>query len=84
MAQLTAARFRPLLRAQLSRSADGRGTPKAEIKIAKHREMARARVAVARRFATILNRIWVDNTEFRFGREQAANPTIKAITVAVA
>jgi len=28
--------------------------------------------------------MWVDNTEFRFGREQAANPTIKAITVVAA
>jgi hypothetical protein len=32
----------------------------------------------------IQDRMWVDNTEFRFGREQAANPTIKAITVVAA
>ena len=54
------------------------------MKIAKRRGMARARVAVARKLATILHRMWVDNTEFRFGREQAANPTIKAITVVAA
>ena len=54
------------------------------MKIAKHRGMARARVAVARKLATILHRMWVDNTEFRFGREQAAHPTIKAITVVAA
>ena len=46
------------------------------MKIAKRRGMARARVAVARKLATILHRMWVDQTEFHFGREQAANPTI--------
>ena len=37
------------------------------MKIAKHRGMARARVAVARKLAVILHRIWIDETEFRFG-----------------
>ena len=54
------------------------------MKIAKRRGMARARVAVARKLATILHRMWVDNTDFRFGREQQADPTIKAITVVAA
>ncbi len=40
--------------------------------IAKHRGMARARVAVARKLAVILHRMWIDETEFRFGREPDA------------
>jgi transposase len=39
------------------------------MKIAKHRGMARARVAVARKLAVILHRMWSDKTEFRFGKE---------------
>ncbi len=39
------------------------------LKIAKHRGMARARVAVARKLAVILHRMWSDATEFRFGKE---------------
>jgi transposase len=39
------------------------------MKIAKHRGMARARVAVARKLAVVLHRMWSDNTEFRFGKE---------------
>ena len=34
--------------------------------------MARARVAVARKLAVILHRMWSDRTAFRFGREPAA------------
>jgi transposase len=37
--------------------------------IAKRRGMARARVAVARKLATILHRMWSDGTQFRFGKE---------------
>lgn len=40
--------------------------------VAKHRGMARARVAVARKLAVILHRMWSDETEFRFGREPSA------------
>src|SRR5919202_3611158 len=43
------------------------------LKIAKHRGMARARVAVARKLAVILHRMWSDGTEFRFGKEPGAN-----------
>jgi hypothetical protein len=50
--------------------------------IVKHRGMARARVAVARKLATILRRTWVDNTEFRLGREQAADP-IRALSASI-
>jgi transposase len=39
------------------------------LKVAKHRGMARARVAVARKLAVILHRMWSDATEFRFGKE---------------
>jgi transposase len=42
------------------------------MKIAKHRGMKRAIVALARRLAVILHRIWVDGTEFRWTREAAA------------
>ena len=39
------------------------------MKIAKHRGMARARVAVARKLAVVLHRMWSDETEFCFGKE---------------
>lgn len=39
------------------------------LSIAKRRGMARARVAVARKLAVILHRMWSDQTEFRFGKE---------------
>lgn len=42
------------------------------MKIAKHRGMARARVAVARKLATILLCMWIDKTDFNFSREQLA------------
>lgn len=42
--------------------------------IAKRRGMARARVAIARKLAVILHRMWCEETAFRFGRhgERAA------------
>jgi len=39
------------------------------MKIAKHRGMKKAIVALARRLAVIMHRIWVDGTEFRWTRE---------------
>ena len=39
------------------------------LKIAKACGMARARVAVARKLAVILHRMWSDETAFRFGKE---------------
>lgn len=39
--------------------------------IAKTRGMARARVAVARKLAVLLHRMWRDETVFRFGKEPA-------------
>jgi transposase len=42
------------------------------MKIARHRGMKKAIVALARRLAVIMHRIWVDGTEFQWTREQAA------------
>jgi transposase len=42
------------------------------MKIARQRGMKKAIVALARRLAVILHRIWVDGTEFQWTREQAA------------
>ena len=41
------------------------------MKIAMHRGMKKAIVALARRLAVIMHRIWVDGTEFRWTRELA-------------
>jgi transposase len=48
------------------------------MKVAKHRGMARARVAVARKLAVVLHRMWSDQTEFRFGKEPAAGAGLAA------
>ena len=40
--------------------------------VAKRRGMARARVAVARKLAVILHRIWADGSEFRWGKQALA------------
>jgi transposase len=45
--------------------------------LAKSRGMARARVAVARKLAVILHRMWVDGSEFRWGKQTAA-PAVAA------
>jgi transposase len=42
------------------------------MKIARHRGMKKAIVALARRLAVIMHRIWVDGTEFRWTREVTA------------
>ena len=41
------------------------------MQIARRRGMKKAIVALARRLAVILHRIWVDGTEFRWTRAQA-------------
>jgi transposase len=48
------------------------------MKIAKHRGMARARVAVARKLSVILHRLWSDATEFRFGKQPHSNEAAAA------
>ena len=40
--------------------------------VAKRRGMRRAKVALARKLATVLHRLWVDGSEFRFGEEAVA------------
>jgi transposase len=42
------------------------------MQIARHRGMKKAIVALARRLAVIMHRIWVDGTEFRWTREAVA------------
>ena len=48
------------------------------MRVTKHRAMARARVAVARKLAVILHRMWSDQTEFRFGKEPSAGSSLAA------
>ena len=42
------------------------------MQVARRRGMARARVAVARKLAVVLHRVWADGAEFRWGKEDAA------------
>jgi len=42
------------------------------MKIAKRRGMKRAIVAVARRMAVVMHRMWVNGTNFQWTREEAA------------
>ena len=42
------------------------------LEVAKRRGMMRAKVALARKLACVLHRMWVDGTEFRFGKEATA------------
>jgi transposase len=42
------------------------------MQVAKRRGMARARVAVARKLAVILHRMWVDESEFRWDKQAVA------------
>jgi transposase len=39
--------------------------------VAKRRGMRRAKIALARKLAVVLHRMWIDGTEFRFGKEEA-------------
>jgi transposase len=40
--------------------------------VAKRRGIRRATVALARKLAIILHRMWVNGTDFRFGKEETA------------
>ena len=42
------------------------------LEVAKRRGLKRAKVAVARRLAVILHRMWIDGTTFRWGKTEAA------------
>jgi transposase len=58
--------------AMLKRSAKWSWLKAWAMKIARHRGMKKAIVALARRLAVIMHRIWVDGTEFRWTREAVA------------
>ena len=53
------------------------------LQVAKRRGMARARVAVARKMAVILHRMWCDGSEFRWGKQSGA-PAAAAAAAAAA
>jgi hypothetical protein len=40
--------------------------------VAKRRGLKRAKVALARKLATVLHRMWVDGTSFRWGKQGVA------------
>jgi transposase len=42
------------------------------LEVARRRGMRRAKVALARKLAVILHRMWVEGTTFRWGREVGA------------
>ena len=46
------------------------------VRVAQRRGMRRAIVAVARRLAVVLHRMWVDGSEFRWGKNSATVPTV--------
>ena len=46
------------------------------IRVAQRRGIRRAIVAVARRLAVVLHRMWVDGSEFRWSKGSAAVPTV--------
>jgi transposase len=56
----------------LVRSVKGSWLKAWAMQIARRRGMKKAIVALARRLAVVLHRIWVDGTEFRWTREAAA------------
>ena len=43
------------------------------MQVARRRGMARARVAVARKLACVLHRMWADDAEFRWGKQETAS-----------
>ena len=49
-----------------------RGWKRWGLEVAQRRGMRRAKVALARKLATVLHRLWADGSEFRFGKEEAA------------
>ena len=42
------------------------------LEVAKRRGMKRAKVALARKLATVLHRMWLDASEFRWGKAAVA------------
>lgn len=56
----------------LTRTTRFSGLKRWAVDVAKRRGMKRAKVALARKLATVLHRLWVDETEFRWGKEASA------------
>jgi transposase len=56
----------------LSRVAKFSALKRWALEVAKRRGLRRAKVALARKLATVLHRIWADGTEFRWGKDPAA------------
>ena len=52
------------------------------LRVAKRRGHKRAAVAVARKLAMIMHRMWLDGTEFRFGKREASDVTSGALAAA--
>ena len=48
------------------------------VSVARRRGLARGRVAVARKLAVILHRMWRDQTAFRFGKEPGGGAGLAA------
>ena len=46
------------------------------VQVAQRRGMRRAIVAVARRLAVVLHRMWVDGSEFRWSKDSTAVPAV--------
>ena len=46
------------------------------MRVAQRRGMRRAIVAVARRLAVVLHRMWVDGSEFRWSKDSTAVPRL--------
>ena len=44
------------------------------IRVAKRTGLRKAKVAVARKLAVVLHRMWIDGTEFRWSKEVANKP----------
>ena len=54
------------------------------MQIARRRGMKKAIVALARRLAVIMHRIWVDGTEFRWTRETSrSSSSMKTVQVQI-
>ena len=58
--------------AMLTRSSGVSALKRWALEVAKRRGAKRAKVALARKLGTVLHRMWVDGTEFRWGKEAQA------------
>jgi hypothetical protein len=56
----------------LTRAGQFSGLKRWAMAVAGRRGMKRAKVALARKLASVLHRMWLDGTSFRFGKEIAA------------